>query len=97
MSDDRQFKKLQEGLQPEVDRMRADHDRFMRLVARLPEPSEAQERAIAEASSPEGWQKAIAEAIADRRPQPGHAKYWLLAGAVVAVAVGVGLAIFNMM
>jgi hypothetical protein len=97
MSDDPLFKKLQEELQPEMDRMRADHDRFMRLVAQMPEPSEAQKRAIAEANSPEGWQKAIAEVIADGRPQHRKAKYWLTAGAIVAAAIGGVLAIFKLM
>jgi hypothetical protein len=45
--------------------MRADHERFMQLVARMPEPSEADKRAIAEMNSPAGWKKAIAEVIAD--------------------------------
>jgi len=83
-------KRLQGEIQPEMDRMSADHDRFMRLVARMPEPSEAQKRAITEANIPEGWQKAIAEVIADGRPHRRIAKLLLLVGAiVVAVAGGV--------
>ena len=82
MGDDRLSKKLQKELQPELDRMRADH---------------AQKGGIAEANSPEGWQKAIAEVIADGRPQHRKAKYWLLAGAIVVAVVGGVLAIFKLM
>ncbi len=81
--------------EPEMDRMRADHDRFMQLLARLPEPSEADKRAFAEANSPEGWQKAFAAVVADTRPRPGKGRYWLLAGTLVAAAVAAALVIFG--
>jgi len=69
----------------------------MQLVAQMPEPSEAQKRAIAEMNSPEGWRKAIAEVMADGRPKHRKAKYWLLAGAIVVAAVGGLVAIFKLM
>jgi len=65
--------------------MRAEHERTMRLIAQMPEPSETEKRAIAEMNSPVGWRKAIAEVIADGRPQHRKAKYWLLAGAIVVI------------
>jgi hypothetical protein len=52
-------KRINEKLQPGLDRMMADHERFMQLVAKMPEPTEDQKRAIAEANTPEGWQRAI--------------------------------------
>src|SRR5208283_2528128 len=65
LSDDPLSSKLQREIQPELDRMQAEHERFMRLVAQMPEPSEAQKREIAEANSPAGWQRAINEVIDD--------------------------------
>ena len=59
-------------MQPELDRIRADHERFLRLVAQAPEPSEEQKRAIREANSPEGWQRAMDDVLLETglRPQP---------------------------
>lgn len=77
--------------------MRAEHGRFLQLVARMPEPSEAQKRAIAKTNSPEGWQKAIVEAISYGRPQHRKAKYWLFTGAIIVAAVGGVLTILKLM
>lgn len=55
--------KLQKGIQPEMDRMQAEHERVMRLIAQMPKPSEDQKRAIAEANSQAGWQRAMREVI----------------------------------
>ena len=97
MSDDPLFEKLQLETQPELDRIRAEHERFMQLVAQMPELSEAQKRAIAETNSPEGWQQAIAEVMGDGRPKHRKAKYWLLVGVIVVAAVSGIVAIFKLM
>jgi len=59
MADGNLSKRIKEKLQPELDRMLADHDRFMQAAAEMPPPTEAQKRAIAEANSPEVWQRAM--------------------------------------
>jgi hypothetical protein len=59
MMDEDFSKRLNERLQPELDRLLADHDRFLQLLVKMPEPSEDQKRAIAEANTPEGWQRAV--------------------------------------
>jgi len=74
LSDDALRAKLQKEIQPEMDRMQAEHERFMRLIAQMPEPSEAQKRAIAEANSPAGWQRAIREVIAENDPNAEQSK-----------------------
>ena len=56
-----------------MDRMQAEHERFMRLIAQMPEPFEAQKRAIAEAYSPAGWQRAIREVMSENDP---NAERW---------------------
>jgi hypothetical protein len=96
VSDDRQFKALQSEVQPELDRMRTEHERIMRLIGQMPEPSEAGKQAIAEMNSPEGWRRAIAEVVADGRPQRSKAKYWVLAG-VIAVALMGGVLLVGLL
>lgn len=63
MTDDEFSKQLSKELKPELDRMYADHERFMRLVAQSSEPSEVQKQAIREANTPEGWQRAYEAAV----------------------------------
>jgi hypothetical protein len=94
MSDVWRLKKLQEELQPEADRMR-DHDRFMRLIAQTPEASEAQKRTIAEANSPAGWRKAIAEVTAGAKRQGGRTIILLLIGAITFAMLAGILALFR--
>jgi len=79
MTDENFSKRLNEKLQPELDRMMADHDRFMQLVAKMPEPTEAQKRAIAEANSPEGWRRAIDAVDAEVRRQKRKVPLWSIA------------------
>lgn len=74
LSDDALRAKLQKEIQPEMDRMQAEHERFMRLIAQMPERSEAQKRAIAEANGPAGWQRAIREVIAENDPNAEQSK-----------------------
>jgi hypothetical protein len=83
MSDDPLSDRLKKELQPELDRMRAEHDRRMRLIAQMPEPTEAQKQAIAEMNSPEGWQSAIAEVMADATRK--RRRIWPLVMAVVVL------------
>lgn len=90
MSDDPLHDRLHKEVQPELDRMRAEHERIMRLIAQLPEPSESDKRAIAEMASPEGWQRAIEEVIRNASSKHRKAKLWLL-GIVVIVAVVCGI------
>ena len=42
MADGNLSKRIKEKLQPELDRMLADHDRFMQAAAEMPPPTEAQ-------------------------------------------------------
>ena len=84
MSDDPLYDRLH---QPKLDRMRAEHERTMRLIARPPEPSEANKRAIAEMASPEGWQRAIKEVIGNVGSKRRRAKLWLLVIALIGAAV----------
>jgi len=94
MSDDPLYDRLHKEVQPELDRMRAQHERTMRLIAQLPEPSEADKRAIAEMASPEGWQRAIKEAMGNVDPKRRKAKIWLLVIVVIgAVACGILVAL----
>ena len=72
-------KRLNEKLQPELDRMFADHDRFMQLVAKMPEPTDDQKRAIAEANSPEGWRRAIDAVNAEVRREKRKVPLWSIA------------------
>lgn len=62
--------KLSKEIQPEIDRMQADHELVMRLIAEMPEPSEDQKRAIAKAHDPAGWQRAIREVLAEHSKRP---------------------------
>jgi len=91
MADNNLTKKLEEQLQPELDRMRADHDRFMRLLAKMPEPSDDQKRALAEANSPEGWQRSLDEVTArilePKRKFPLGGLVFLLAVAVLTAVI----------
>jgi hypothetical protein len=64
MADKDLVDKLLKEIQPQLGRMHADHDRFMRLVAKMPPLSDDQKSAIAEANSPEGWQRALDEVTA---------------------------------
>jgi hypothetical protein len=70
MSDDPVSDRIQKEIQRELDRLRADHERTMGLIKRMPEPSEADKLAVAEMTSREGWQRAIDEAISDTSPEP---------------------------
>jgi hypothetical protein len=92
VADDDLTKRIKEHVQPELDRMQADHDRFMRLLAKMPEPSEIQKRAIAEANSPEGWQRALDEVIAEvQRPKRKAALIGLLSLLALAVLTAIFL------
>jgi hypothetical protein len=85
MSDDPAFERLKREVQPELDKLQADHERTMRLIAQMPEPSAADKRAIAEMASPEGWQRAIREVINQSEPDRPR-KFWLIVAAVVFIA-----------
>jgi hypothetical protein len=99
MSDDDLSKRLQREMQPEIDRMWADHERTMRLIDAMPEPSEEQRRAISEMNSPEGWRRSIKDIIAQTTPQRTPSKgeamrtfgiwvFGLLASAIIGAIVG---------
>jgi hypothetical protein len=64
-------KKLQGEINPELDRMRADDEAFMRLLAQMPEPTEDQRLAIAEANKP-SWQLALRDLLATTSLQAGR-------------------------
>jgi hypothetical protein len=104
MSGDDLLKRLQRETQPEIDRMRADHERTMRLIDAMPEPTEEQRRAISEMNSPEGWRRSIADVINQVRPQPTPSKggamrtfgiwvFGLLASVIVGAIIGLKLEI----
>jgi len=76
---------------PELDQIRRDHERFMQLLARMPEPSEAQKRAMAEANSPEGWERALKEVIADVIGAKRRRKRFWLEALLVAAAFIIGV------
>ena len=79
--------RLLKEMQPELDRQRADHDRFMDLLAKMPPLSDDQKRAIAEANSPEGWQKALDEVTAKiLEPTP---RKFPVAGMVLLLAIAI--------
>lgn len=78
---------LNKRLQPELDRLYADHERTMRLIAEMREPTEAEKRAMAEMATPEAVQRTIREIIDGGALQRRNAKLWLIAGVVVGVTV----------
>jgi hypothetical protein len=97
MSDDDLSKRLLREIQPEIDRMRADHERTMRLIAAMPEPTDEQRRAIAEANSPEGWRRSIDDVVAQTAAQPskggamrtfGIWVFGLLASTIIGALIG---------
>jgi hypothetical protein len=71
MSDDDFSNTVQRGINPELDRIRADDEAFMRLLAQMPKPTEEQQRAIAEANSA-GWQLALRDLLAATALQAGR-------------------------
>ncbi len=87
MSDDPLYERLRKEVQPELDRMWAEHERTMLLIAQMPEPSEADKRAIAEMASPEGMERAMQEVIDNARIKRRKAKLWPIVIVVIAAVV----------
>lgn len=70
-----------------------DHERFMALVAKMPEPTDEQKRAIAEANTPEGWQRALDAVDADVRMPKRKVPIWSVVvwlGLIAATCLALG-------
>jgi hypothetical protein len=87
MTDENFSKRLNEKLQPEVDRIMADHERFMQAASKMPEPTEDQRRAIAEANSPEGWERALNDVLRESQNPQRRVLLWSVAFWIGLVAL----------
>ncbi|WP_213775096.1 hypothetical protein [Bradyrhizobium sp. dw_78] len=88
MTDEDFSKRLNKKLRPELDQIFAEHERFMQLVAKMPEPTEDQKRAVGEANSSEGWARALDEVSKTTKKSQRKVPVW-------SVAVWLGLVLIT--
>ena len=81
------LKRAKTEAEPELNRMHAEHDRFMRMIKSGPKPTEDQKQAIREMASPEGMKLAARELINEQKPALPRKSHWLLWIAIAAAAV----------